>query len=255
MTIVNPTFKEEKALFEAGFKLIAGVDEAGTGAWAGPVYAGAVILPVDSRIGLLRDSKLLSPGQRDLLFEEINQKALVWAVGSVAIEEINAINNIRQTGLLAMRRAIEALKIKPDFILTDAFKIPNLNLPQKNIIKGDLLVKSIAAASIMAKCSRDRCMEELDVEFPAYGFGQHKGYGTKIHQEALLKFGLTSHHRVNYEPIKNLKTFSKIPAWFCAWKCWADLVPAEIRDCLILLELRMVWMASARSRTLYGSIM
>lgn len=192
-----PTFQVEKSLWKAGFRLIAGVDEAGCGALAGPVVAGAAILPFDSRLGMIRDSKLLSPEAREELYPLIIERAIAWGVGSASVEEISALN-IRQAGLLAMRRAVEALATQPDHLLVDAWTIPGLALPQRGIIKGDRLVKSIAAASILAKVTRDRIMADLAKTYPAYGFEIHKGYGTVLHQTAIKKHGPCPAHRLTY---------------------------------------------------------
>lgn len=196
-----PTFKEERALLAQGFSIVAGVDEAGCGCWAGPVYAGAVILPFDSGIGLIRDSKTLSLDQRLRVARDIKEEAMAWAIGTASAEEIDRLN-IRVAGALAMRRAIEGLSTVPQFVLTDAFRIPNLPMPQKAVIRGDLLIKSIAAASVIAKVERDLEMERLDALHPGYGFARHKGYGTKEHQEALKSLGVSAIHRKSYAPIR-----------------------------------------------------
>lgn len=199
----TPTFSEERQLMTQGITLIAGVDEAGCGCWAGPVFAAAVILPLDSRIGLIRDSKTLSPAQRQRLEEEIKTAALAWAVGTASAEEIDSLN-IRRADGLAMRRAVEGLSVRPEFVLTDAFPIPGLSIRSKNIIHGDAEVKSIAAASILAKVARDRHMQELAARFPGYGFEVHKGYGTKAHQDALCRLGPCPEHRRTYAPVRKL---------------------------------------------------
>jgi len=188
-----------------GYSLVAGLDEAGCGCWAGPVFAGAVILPLDSRIGLVRDSKTLSLAQRERAADEIKQKAAAWAVGTASAEEIDRLN-IRRAAALAMRRAVDGLAVRPQFVLVDAFKIPEIDLPQKNIVKGDLKVKSIAAASVICKVARDLHMHELDARYPGYGFAAHKGYGTKVHQEALRRLGPCAEHRKSYAPVKKALT-------------------------------------------------
>ncbi len=203
VAVMSPTFKEERALIEAGYSRIAGTDEVGAGCLAGPVFAAAVILPLDSRIALIRDSKLLSEKQRLEVVGEIKEKADAWAIGSATAQEVDAIN-IRQAGALAMRRAIDALDVVPDFVLVDGFEIHGFPCPQKRIIKGDRLVKSIAAASIVAKVARDALLTEYDRQFPGYGFAQHKGYGTKAHQEALRNLGPCPIHRRSYEPVRVL---------------------------------------------------
>ncbi len=198
-----PTFKEERALLAQGFTFVAGVDEAGCGCWAGPVYAAAVILPFDSGVGLIRDSKTLSLGQRLRVATEIKEEAMAWAVGTASAEEIDRLN-IRGAGALAMRRAVEGLSTVPQFVLTDAFRIPNLPMPQKAVVRGDLTIKSVAAASVIAKVARDLEMDRLDVLHPGYGFARHKGYGTKEHQAALQSLGPSVIHRMSYAPLKRL---------------------------------------------------
>lgn len=197
-----PTFHLERALIAQGFALVAGVDEAGCGCWAGPVVAAAVILPLDSRIGLIRDSKTLSLLQRQRVMEKLKTKAIAWSVGTASHEEIDRLN-IRKAGVLAMRRAIDGLAIQPHYVLTDAFHIPNLDVPCKNIINGDRDVKTIAAASVIAKIERDLLMQELEKAYPGYGFAEHKGYGTKQHQDALKRLGPSPIHRMSYEPLKS----------------------------------------------------
>lgn len=201
--VKKPTFQEERALLEQGIRLVAGVDEVGCGCLAGPVYAAAVILPLDSRIGLIRDSKTLSILQRERIIDEVKDKATAWAVGRATWQEVDALN-IRGAGALAMRRAVEGLGVTPEFVLTDAFRIPGVTIPQKNVIRGDLNVKSIAAASIIAKVDRDKEMALLDRKYPGYGFAKHKGYATKVHKEALVRLGPSPVHRTSYAPIKAL---------------------------------------------------
>lgn len=201
--VTLPTFREERELLAQGFAFVAGVDEAGCGCWAGPVSAAAVILPFDSRIGLVRDSKTLSLGQRERVATRIKEEAAAWAVGWASHEEIDALN-IRVAGALAMRRAIEALSLVPQFVLSDAFRIPGLTMPMKAIVRGDLTVKSIAAASVIAKVARDVRMRELDAEHPGYGFAEHKGYGTKSHQQSLARLGPSLIHRMSYAPLKKI---------------------------------------------------
>ncbi|MBI4435762.1 ribonuclease HII [Candidatus Uhrbacteria bacterium] len=192
-----PTFKIERELLAQGFQRIVGVDEAGCGALAGPVVASAVILPMDSRIGALRDSKLLSERQREELYPLIVERAVAWSVGMASVEEIARLN-IRGANLLAMRRAVEELE-SIDYLLVDAWTIPGVTVPQRGIIRGDLKVKSIAAASVIAKVTRDRLMIELAREFPVYGFEVHKGYATKVHRDAIALHGPCPHHRLSYK--------------------------------------------------------
>lgn len=193
----NPTFFYERTLDAKGFALIAGVDEVGCGALAGPVYAAAAIVPLTSRLSLLRDSKLLSPEQRERLFTAFQQKNIRWAIGISSHEEVDLLN-VRQAGLLAMRRAVEALNAQPDAVISDAFLIPGLGVPCFPVIKGDQRVKSIAAASIAAKVERDRFMQKMDEMHPGYGFAIHKGYGTRRHQLALQKLGPCPIHRKSF---------------------------------------------------------
>jgi ribonuclease HII len=203
MAVARPTFQEERMLLERGFSRVAGIDEAGSGCWAGPVFAAAVILPLDSRIALVRDSKMLSPKQRTEAAALIKERALAWAVGAASAEEIDALN-IRKAGALAMRRALEALTVAPDHALIDAFFLPGCPCPQKAIIRGDAKVKSIAAASIIAKTERDAFMLRLDAEHPEYGFAIHKGYGTALHAEMMKKHGPSAVHRKSYAPVAAL---------------------------------------------------
>ncbi|HLD21073.1 MAG TPA: ribonuclease HII [Patescibacteria group bacterium] len=208
-----PTFKIERELLAQGFQRIVGVDEAGCGALAGPVVAAAVILPVDSRIGALRDSKLLGERRREELYSLIIERAVAWSVGMASVEEIARLN-IRGANLLAMRRAVEAMddQLCPigqnrsdssirfiDYVLVDAWTIPGVMVPQRGIIRGDLKVKSIAAASVIAKVTRDRLMVELAREFPVYGFEVHKGYATNVHRTAIALHGPCPHHRLSYK--------------------------------------------------------
>lgn len=209
-----PTLQFEHAFWLRRLARVAGIDEVGRGAWAGPVVAGVVILPRVRRIkdwdttaplrdlARARDSKLLSPAQRDALFEPIRTAALAYATGLATNEEIDALGIVPATRL-AMQRAIQALPIAPDALLIDALKLPAFTLPQKAIIHGDQLSLSIACASILAKVTRDRWMVELDAQFPGYGFAHHKGYGTATHQAALRALGVSSAHRVSFAPIKN----------------------------------------------------
>jgi ribonuclease HII len=203
--MITPDFSYEKTLLKGGLQVIAGVDEAGTGALAGPVVAAAAIVPINSRLGLLRDSKLLSPAQRERAFFLFAKKEIVFSLGVVEIEEINRMN-IRQAAILAMRRAVLSLPNSPDALLIDAWTIPGLALKQIAVVHGDQLVKSIAAASIAAKVTRDRMMQTLDQEFPEYGFSINKGYGTAKHLEALREFGPTTAHRLAFRPVQKCLT-------------------------------------------------
>lgn len=177
--------------------LIAGVDEAGMGPLAGPVIAAAVIFPPGKRMYKLRDSKILTVKQREELFEKIYQKALAVSIGRAEVEEINELN-IYHANRLAMKRAIEGLKIKPELILIDGRSKPDLTIEMRTIIDGDVSVPSISAASIIAKVTRDREMKELHQQFPIYNFAKHKGYATKEHRILLKKHGPCPLHRTSF---------------------------------------------------------
>ncbi len=182
-----------------GYGRIAGVDEAGRGCLFGPVYAAAVILDPDRPIRGLADSKTLEEDRRDELFEHIRQRAAAWAVGVASAEEIDRIN-ILQASRLAMRRAVESISPPCDYLLVDALVI-DLPVPQRALIKGDARVRAIAAASIVAKVSRDAHMRELDAQYPDFGFARNKGYGTEEHMEALKRLGPTPFHRRSFAPV------------------------------------------------------
>lgn len=188
----------EEALLEKGFPAICGVDEAGCGPLAGPVYAAAVILNPEDHIPGLNDSKKLSEKKRELLFPEIQNRALAWAIASASAEEIDQLN-ILQARLLAMRRAISALQVRPDYILVDGNRDPQPEeAPTLLIVKGDAKSASIAAASILAKVARDHFMLELDAQYPEYAFAKHKGYPTRLHEERILQYGLCPQHRKTF---------------------------------------------------------
>lgn len=192
----------EKELWNAGFCFVAGVDEAGIGPLAGPVVAGAVILPKGCKISGLDDSKkILNITRREKLETAIKENALAWMVGSAEPEEIDSLN-IYRAGLLAMQRAVEGLVIKPDYLLVDARKIPDTIIAQRGIIHGDALSMSIAAASILAKTARDRHMLKMDALYPGYGLARHKGYPTREHLAALSELGPTPIHRRSFTPVR-----------------------------------------------------
>jgi ribonuclease HII len=202
----SPTFELENNLKKQGYKYIAGIDEAGRGPLAGPVVAAAAM--VNREFGMInckiRDSKLLSLKQREKLFKVITKNALAWGVGKVS-EKIIDQRGIVQANLLAVKKAIKSLKIKPDYLLFDGgIKLENIKIPQKTIIKGDAKIFSIACASILAKVTRDRFMVKLDKKYPQYGFAQHKGYGTKTHFEAIKKYGPCPIHRKSFAPVSSL---------------------------------------------------
>lgn len=199
------TYTVERSLYAKGLKFVVGVDEAGSGAWAGPVYAGAVILKPEQSIVGIRDSKRLTRLARERLAREIKRRAVAWAIGFASHHEIDTMN-IRQAGLLAMKRALANLACVPEYVLSDAFMIQDLPCPCRAIIRGDARVRSIAAASIIAKVERDALMHQLDTEYPEYGFSAHKGYGTKRHERMLKRFGPSAIHRKSYKPVKKYET-------------------------------------------------
>ena len=189
----------ENSLHRYGFVAVAGVDEVGRGCLAGPVMAGAVILHPERRIDGLADSKTCTAGQRDRLHDEICRKALAWSVISVDPDEIDRIN-IHQATLQAMRRAVLSLAPLPDAVLVDAFRIPSLPMAQRGVIGGDRRSSAIAAASIVAKVTRDRLMQVLHATDPRYGFDRHKGYATADHLSAVAQFGYSAQHRRTFRP-------------------------------------------------------
>ena len=180
--------------------LVAGVDEAGRGPLAGPVVAAAVILDDLNPIAGLNDSKKLTPLRREKLFDEIRAKALCCSVGQASVEEIDELN-ILQATLLAMRRAVEGLRLKPQKVLVDGNRLPVLDVLAEAIVKGDATVPAISAASILAKVTRDRWCAELDAQYPQYGFAGHKGYGTAEHLAALKLHGACPQHRRTFAPV------------------------------------------------------
>lgn len=187
----------EKSFLTDEIKVICGVDEAGRGPLMGPVVAAACILPADTVINGLDDSKKLSEKKREKLFDIITEKAIAYCVASASVEEIEELN-ILNAAMLAMKRAIEGLPVKADFALIDGNCSRGFNIPTKTVVGGDAKVPSIAAASILAKVTRDRLCYEYDKEYPEYGFGKHKGYGTKVHMEALRKYGPSPVHRPSF---------------------------------------------------------
>lgn len=180
--------------------LMAGVDEAGRGPLAGPVVAAAVILDDAKRIRGLADSKVLTPLQRERLFDQIREKALCCAVGEASVAEIDTLNILHAT-MLAMKRAVDGLRLKPVKVLVDGNRLPKIDVLCEAIVGGDAKVKSISAASIVAKVTRDRMLEQLHEEFPQYGFAAHKGYSTPEHLEALRTHGPCVHHRRFFSPV------------------------------------------------------
>lgn len=194
----------ERVLWKSGVKYIAGVDEVGVGPLAGPVVAAAVVFAPDTSIDGVDDSKRLDPERRRELADRIRGSALGIGIGAATVEEIDRLN-VYQAGLLAMRRAVEALPLPPQHVLVDARTIPGVAAPQNPFTKGDGINFSIAAASIVAKTHRDRLMEECDPQYPEYGFARHKGYSTPEHQAAIRRYGPCPLHRVSYPFIRELR--------------------------------------------------
>jgi len=195
--------------------LVCGIDEAGRGPWAGPVTAAAVIFDPSTLspdlAQSLNDSKKLSAKKREALIDQIKEQS-IWAVGQASVEEIDELN-ILQATFLAMRRAVAGLETKPDYALIDGNKLPpNLGVPGHPVIKGDGLSCSIAAASIIAKVTRDHEMAKLAKQYPGYGWEKNAGYGVKLHQEGLASLGVTPHHRKSFKPIqKIIEVYNKVP--------------------------------------------
>ena len=189
---------EQRAL---GFVAIAGVDEAGVAPWAGPVVAAAAILPPELRLPHLDDSKRLTPERREALYALVVERAEAWAVGMATVEEIDRLNVLQATRL-AHRRAVLSLRLRPTLILVDGRHPADVPLPQLVIVDGDATCAPIAAASILAKVTRDRLMVQLAARYPGYGFDRHKGYGTRAHREAIARYGLTPIHRRSFLPVR-----------------------------------------------------
>lgn len=197
----SPDLSFEMALWDQGLQLVAGVDEAGRGALAGPVAAGAVILPADleltEKLAGVRDSKQMSPGDRELWAERIRHVAYGSAAGYASHQEIDDLGIVPATRL-AVQRALEALPSRPQHLLVDFLVLPEISIPQTSLIKGDARALSIAAASILAKTGRDALLRQLDREYPGYGFARHKGYGTPAHRKALAQLGPSPVHRRSF---------------------------------------------------------
>ncbi len=202
--IIFPTLNIEKSLWNSGYNLIAGIDEVGRGCFAGPVVVGAVIFPKDCELlEGVADSKLLKPRQREKLSKLIKKCALSWSIAEISVTNINKVG-IGKATQMAFRKSIKLLDKSPDFVVIDAFYINHLNRKRQRPIKdGDKICASISAASIIAKVYRDQLMKNLSKQYPKYGFAKHKGYGTKQHQEAIRKYGLTRLHRKSF----NLEKF------------------------------------------------
>ena len=205
-----PNLEAERRLWALGYFYVAGLDEAGRGPWAGPVVAAAVVLPparadLAQALAGVDDSKRLSPRARARLYDRIQDVALAVGVGMASADEIDAMGIVPATRL-AMHRALAALPYTPDYLLLDHIRLPEVNIPQESFTRGDARVLSIAAASIIAKVTRDRIMEELDARYPGYGFAQHKGYGTAAHREALRRLGPSPIHRRTWAPVREAQS-------------------------------------------------
>jgi ribonuclease HII len=201
-----PTLRHERALRRRGYRLIAGLDEAGRGAWAGPVVAAAVVLPdwplarLRAALPGLNDSKLLSPARREALRARILDVAVAASVAGAGPQEIDTVGIVHATRR-AMQRALAGLGAAPDALLIDALPLPDIALPQDVFDHADARSCSVAAASILAKCARDAFLARLDAAYPGYGFAQHKGYGTRVHAAALYDLGISPVHRVSFAPV------------------------------------------------------
>jgi len=196
-----PTLEREQTLWDKGYEFVAGLDEVGRGPLAGPVIAAAVVfppgqLPIDG----LNDSKLLTPLARERIQVEVKQQAAAWTFGAASVNEIDRLN-IRRATILAMQRAIARLPAPPDHILVDGNPVPELGSPHEAIVKGDRISQSIAAASVIAKCLRDRLMEKLSKRYPEFSWESNKGYGSAAHLRALDEHGPTGHHRKTFSPV------------------------------------------------------
>jgi ribonuclease HII len=206
-----PNLDEEDKLKSQGYELIAGIDEVGRGALAGPVVASAVILPHRANLpwfGLVRDSKELNSRRRETLFDLINREAVAVGIGIIPPRVIDSVNILKATRL-AMMQAVEKLPRQPNFLLIDRVTLSQCPIPQRGITRGDKRCLSIACASIVAKVTRDRIMEELDIMYPGYGFAQHKGYGTGRHISCLRKLGPSPIHRLYFAPVRNMVASQK----------------------------------------------
>lgn len=201
---VNPTIFFESQLWQSGFLHVAGFDEAGRGALAGPVAVGAVMLPSEETLlpeilAGARDSKQMTPGEREALAPRIKEVALTWSVAFASAEEIDSQGIVCATRLAALR-ALNDLSLSPQYLLTDfRLELPQLDIPQTALVKGDALCLSIAAASILAKTGRDELMRELDIHYQGYGLGKHKGYGTQAHRSAMKRLGVSAIHRKTFQ--------------------------------------------------------
>jgi len=206
-----PDLLHEEALWKQGVHLICGIDEAGRGAWAGPVAAGAVILPQQckqgsslvDRLSGVRDSKQMTPAQREKWAAVIRSESAAWGVGMASHQEIDRLGIVPATRL-AVRRALDGMHLAPEYLLVDYLELPEILLPQSALVKGDARSLSIASASILAKTARDVLMQEMEERYPGYGFTRHKGYGTSVHHAALKRLGPCPIHRLSFAPVRDL---------------------------------------------------
>ncbi len=196
----TPGFHRERDWYARGARLVLGADEAGAGAWAGPIVAAAASVPLTSRLGGIDDSKRIGAAARERLLASFPTRGVRFATGEATVEEIEALG-LRQANLLALKRAVEAFGERPDVVLVDYYRIPGLACPQEPTVHGDRLVKSIAAASIVAKVTRDRLLAAADATYPGYGLAVHKGYGTPEHAAALRRLGPSPIHRLRFAPV------------------------------------------------------
>ncbi len=194
----------EREIWSQGLEMVAGVDEAGRGALAGPLVAAAVVLPAGRVIPGVRDSKQLTTGKREVLFSEIIHQAIDWSWSCVSPREIDD-RGLQEANLMAMSEAVGTLRCRLDLVLVDLYTIPGLVVPQESVVKGDQRCQCIAAASILAKVLRDRIMRHIHFFYPQYGFSQHKGYGTARHLEALDRWGPSPYHRRSYHPVMQMR--------------------------------------------------
>jgi ribonuclease HII len=201
--MTRPTRRIENKLHRQGYRLVAGTDEAGRGAWAGPLVAAAVVLPLRYSLRGLNDSKKLNEKQREALYEKIVIQSVCWSITIIEVGEIDS-KGIGPMNIAALKRSVERLSKKPHYVLVDAFNFVFGSTPVRGIIRGDAKVTAIAAASIVAKVTRDRIMRQHHRRYPQYLFHRHKGYGTKEHFRRIKKYGLTPLHRRSFEPMKTL---------------------------------------------------
>ena len=201
----DPDMSAEAAAYEAGYRCVCGIDEAGRGPLAGPVVAAAVVLPMGYELPGLNDSKKLTARRREALYTQLmDDDRVLKCVAEASVQEIDKLNILRATHL-AMARAAQGIAAAVDFCLIDGLAVPGFPLPSRNLVKGDARCLSIAAASVLAKVTRDHYMQKLAAEFPQYGFERHAGYGTKAHLEAIRQYGVTVHHRRSFAPVAQME--------------------------------------------------